>query len=487
MPLQKHSWAPLFIRLAVPLGLVFLASSLLLSIHNLERDQRGPGSHLPAEIGPLVRYSARAALPSACSSRITLARLPVEHTLRRGETITQVLRGLGLSGADAHQAAGELAEHVRLRSVKAGNRYSALYNPDSTLAAVELTLADAGRMELTKSPPDAAAPAAASAWRFSWVPFRRSVELRAIHGTLDGAWPSLTAAIVRAGGPAALAYRVAEALRWDLDFSRDLRRGDRFEALYETTQLDGQDHGVGRLVAVTYDAGERRHEAYRFGDDDVFYDGGGRPLRQMFLRSPLPFTHVTSLFSQHRLHPVLGEVRPHNGVDYAAPVGTPVEATAGGVVVFTGWDGGGGNVVKVQHGTDYVTAYLHLSRFAPGIHPGRPVRQGEVIAYTGATGLVTGPHLDYRVQYRGSWVNPLSLSGKREEPIAPAELAAFRSWRDSLQSSLASGIVPAAMRLSGSGQGWTRLAGLSGSSPAAADASHASNTAKRAAAIATAK
>ncbi|MBV8201247.1 MAG: peptidoglycan DD-metalloendopeptidase family protein [Acidobacteria bacterium] len=443
---ERFSLGPRLIRLAVPLGLAFLAAALILSTRKLEAHDRGP---LALESGPIDRYSPLAVLPSACSARLAAARVAVEYSLARGETLGQVLRRLGMSGDDARQATAALAEHMSVHKIKAGNRYHAFWNPDSTLAAMDLTLAGEGRVEMNRD--------ADGRWRLDWLPFRRSTVLRTIQGTLDGS-TSLEAAIERAGGPAGLSGQMAEALQWDLDFARDLRRGDRFEAMYEAFQIDGKDHGAGNLVALVYDNQGRRHEAYRFGGGAVFYDGSGRPLRQMFLRSPLRYTHITSFFSQHRLHPVLNEVKPHNGVDYSAPVGTPVAVTAGGVVVFAGWDGGGGNVVKVQHGPDYLTAYLHLSRFAPGIRPGARVRQGDTIAYTGATGLATGPHLDYRVKYRGDWIDPLTLRGVRDEPIAQAQLASFDSWRDTLRSGLDRGVVPAGLALP-----WSRSTRSTGS------------------------
>ncbi len=349
--------------------------------------------------------------------------------------------GLGLSGEEARQVTGALAARVSLGRLKAGNRYSAFWNPDSTLAALDLTLDGDGRVEMNRDP--------GGQWRLDWLPFRRSIEVRSIQGMLDGA-VRLEAAVQRASGPAGLAVLMAEALQWDLDFARDLRRGDSFKAMYEAVQLDGKDRAAGKLLALVYENRGRTYEAYRFGDGTVFYDGSGQPLQKMFLRSPLRFTHVTSFFSEHRLHPVLNEVRPHNGVDLSAPVGTPVEVTASGMVVYAGWDGGGGNVVKVQHGPDYVTAYLHLSRFAPGIHPGARVRQGDTIAYTGATGLATGPHLDYRVQYRGGWIDPLTLGGVRDQPIPRTQLAAFDSWRDAVRSGLERGMVPAVLVTPGS-------------------------------------
>nr|MDP9120451.1 M23 family metallopeptidase [Acidobacteriota bacterium] len=152
-----------------------------------------------------------------------------------------------------------------------------------------------------------------------------------------------------------------------------------------------------------------------------------------------------SLFSESRFHPVLKSFRPHYGIDYGAPVGTPVQVTANGVVLAAGYDGGGGNVVKVQHAGDFVTAFLHLSRFAPGIRPGAHVRQGDIIAYTGATGLASGPHLDYRIKHHDQWIDPLTLSGVREEPISSAGLASFRAWRDGIRADLARGGVIASL------------------------------------------
>jgi murein DD-endopeptidase MepM/ murein hydrolase activator NlpD len=170
-----------------------------------------------------------------------------------------------------------------------------------------------------------------------------------------------------------------------------------------------------------------------------YYDGEGRPLQKMFLRSPLPYSRVTSKFSQHRLHPVLGVFRPHYGVDYGAPTGTPVRVTANGTVVEAGWDGGGGRTVKVRHPNGYLTAYLHLSRFAEGVRPGSGVRQGELIGYVGSSGLATAPHLDYRIQLNGRWIDPLSLQLMPAEPVSPLRFAEFRAARDAMRRTLADG------------------------------------------------
>jgi murein DD-endopeptidase MepM/ murein hydrolase activator NlpD len=421
---------PFLLRVIVPLALVLFAAGLFQGTRRLEAFNRSPYPLLPAP-----RFNSRATLPTATSRLIDQVRLPVELSLRRGETAAQLFAKLGLARGEAHAASDALAEHVNPRALKAGSRYSAFFNPDSSLASLEITLDGSGRFRLERRGP--------SRWETSWQPFLRTVSVRVLSATLDD---SFEGAIRTAGGPSTLAYRMADVLRWDLDFNRDLKRGDRFQVLYEQVQLDGQDAtvgGIGSIVALAYDGAQGRHEdAYLYGDGGVYYDGEGRPLKKMFLRSPLRYSRITSSFSMHRFHPVLNEYRPHFGVDYGAPVGTPVQVTANGVVISTGWDGGGGNVVKIRHAEGYMTAYLHLSRFAPGIRPGVRVRQGEIIAYTGATGLATGPHLDYRVKHNDRWLDPLSLTGVRDEPIPQVQLASFHNWRNQVRASLASGVVP---------------------------------------------
>jgi murein DD-endopeptidase MepM/ murein hydrolase activator NlpD len=436
MQSTRASLAPHILRLVLPLGLLLVALGLFLTTHTLEAFNQSPFPLTPAP-----RFSERVTLPTESTARLDQVRVPVELTIRRGETVADVFAKLGLPRAEALAATNALAEHVDMRAIRAGNQYSAFFNPDSSLASFELVLAGNGRVEMTRHD---------DRWAATWQPFRRTAELRVLRGRLEG---SLEGSIRQAGGPAELAYKMADVLQWDLDFARDLRRGDSFDVLYEDILLDGAHHDIGQVIGLVYDNQGRRHEAYRWDDSGTYYDGEGRPLRKMFLRSPLRYSRVTSLFSQSRFHPVLHIFRPHYGVDYGAPVGTPVEVTANGEVLFAGWDRGGGNVVKVRHAGGYVTAYLHLSRFAAGIRPGTRVRQGDVIAFTGATGLASGPHLDYRVKLNDEWIDPLTLKGVRAEPIPAAKLASFRSWRNGLLASFQTGVAPS---LPGFGRGFDR-------------------------------
>jgi murein DD-endopeptidase MepM/ murein hydrolase activator NlpD len=182
-----------------------------------------------------------------------------------------------------------------------------------------------------------------------------------------------------------------------------------------------------------YRGRKSRHQAILYDYPDGrwgYYDPSGVSLRKMFLKSPLEYSRMTSGFSLRRFHPILNEYRPHWGIDYAAPAGTPVKATADGVIVFRGWRNGMGNYVEIAHGSGYATGYLHLSGFGSGIGVGNRVKQGQVIGYVGATGLATGPHVCYRFMKDGRPVDPLSASLPHSYPIGPKDRATFFSLRD---------------------------------------------------------
>lgn len=250
-------------------------------------------------------------------------------------------------------------------------------------------------------------------------------EVLRIEGVVE---TSLFAAMDEAGGTADLAVRVAGIYQWDIDFFRDLRQGDRFVVVVDRQTVDGQFYTWGTIFAARFVNGDRVFDAVVYPDDGGrlgYYDLEGQPLRKQFLKSPLEFSRVTSRFSMNRYHPVLKRRMPHYGVDYGAPAGTPVRATADGTVTLAGRNGGGGNMVTVRHTNGYETSYLHLSRFAGGVRRGVRVSQGQVIGYVGSTGLSTGPHLDYRVKQNGRWINPLSIASPPVQPLAEERLQRF--------------------------------------------------------------
>jgi len=258
----------------------------------------------------------------------------------------------------------------------------------------------------------------------------------AISGRIDAEHPSLVAAVDQAGERVDLALRLAEIFSGQLDFNADLQPDDRVEALFEKDFRDGEYAGYGSVLAAVIVNSGRRLQAFRFVDGNGrigYFDENGRSVRRFFLRSPLPFNpRVTSGFSLRRLHPVYSVRRAHLGVDYAAPVGTPVLAVADGVVVSAGFSGASGRLIHLRHANGYHTYYLHLSSIAKRIRPGVRVSQGDVIGRVGASGVVTGPHLDYRLTKRGVFVNPLVEQRKLPpgDPISAESLRAFEAARD---------------------------------------------------------
>jgi murein DD-endopeptidase MepM/ murein hydrolase activator NlpD len=239
---------------------------------------------------------------------------------------------------------------------------------------------------------------------------------------------SLFGAMDGAGGDPELAVRIAQIYQWDIDFLRDIRKGDTFVVVVDRQTVEGEFFGWGTVFATRFVNDGRTLDAVVYPDDSGrlgYYDLEGQPLRKQFLRSPLKFSRVTSRFSMSRFHPVLRRRMPHYGVDYGAPTGTPAHVTADGTVTFAGRKGGGGNMVTVRHTNGYETNYLHLSRYAKGVRRGTRVSQGQVIGYVGSTGLSTAPHLDYRVTLNGKWINPLRISSPPVKPLSEDRLQRF--------------------------------------------------------------
>jgi murein DD-endopeptidase MepM/ murein hydrolase activator NlpD len=240
---------------------------------------------------------------------------------------------------------------------------------------------------------------------------------------------SLFAAADSVGLPDSIASQLADVFGGAIDFHRDLRRGDRFAVVYEVAYSDGNPVSTGAIVAAEFVNRDKTLRAFssRANSGRLDYFGAdGRSLRPEFLRSPLAFSRITSGFSNSRLHPVLGRWLAHRGVDYAAPTGTNVRATADGVVSFAGWRAGYGRTVMVRHNQHVETLYGHLSGIAPGIRPGNKVTQSQTIAYVGSSGMATGPHLHYEMLVRGQHANPAKIAFPSGERLSGARLAALQ-------------------------------------------------------------
>ncbi len=254
---------------------------------------------------------------------------------------------------------------------------------------------------------------------------------------------SLWGAIMEQELPYALAAELEEIYQWTVDFF-GIRQGDSFTVIYDERFIDDTVAvGIGRIWGAKFNHAGKSYYAipFRQGEKVQYWEADGASLRKRLLKAPLKFSRISSKFSYSRLHPVHKVRRPHTGVDYAAPTGTPVRAVADGVVTFRGWGGGGGNTIKIKHPGNLVTGYLHLSRFAKGIAVGKRVSQGDLIGYVGSTGTSTGPHLDYRIWKNGTPINPLTVPQEPTEPITAANKAKFEYVRDRIIAELESEVA----------------------------------------------
>jgi murein DD-endopeptidase MepM/ murein hydrolase activator NlpD len=243
---------------------------------------------------------------------------------------------------------------------------------------------------------------------------------RTASATIDS---SLFQAAAEAGLPDSVAFALAEIFQYDIDFVLDIQAGDRFTVVYEELFQDGVPLRTGNILAAKFVNAGREYRAVRYVDAQghgEYFTPDGRSLRKAFIRAPVQFSRVSSRFNSARKHPILNRIRAHKGVDYAAPVGTPVRAAGEGRVRFVGRQGGYGNVVELEHGSGVVTVYGHLSRFAKNLKRGQRVELGQVIAYVGQTGLATGPHLHYEYRVRGVHKNPQTVPLPDAAPI-PAD------------------------------------------------------------------
>jgi len=232
-----------------------------------------------------------------------------------------------------------------------------------------------------------------------------------------------------------LALSVSDIFAWDIDFTSDLRKGDTYKLVVESYETDGEFRKFGNILSAEFINNGKAYTAYRFenGGEPCYFDAGGRSMKRAFLKAPLNYRRISSHFSSSRFHPVLRIYRPHHGLDYAAPAGTPVSAVGSGTVIFSGHKGQYGNLVIIRHPNNWKTYYGHLSRIAKGVKKGGKIMQGQVIGFVGSTGLATGPHLHYELRIGNKPTNPLTVKmppGKSVPDTLIGEFMAFRNQMD---------------------------------------------------------
>ena len=361
-----------------------------------------------------------------------------EGVLVAGQTLSMALRRLGVSAALIHEIDRGMRELVDFRRAQPGHRYRIEFDSAGEFAGFlyETSALDRYRFEPLRAVAAEAEDVRVPERRYRAFRLDSPIERREtrIAGVVH---TSLYDAVEALGESHQLAIDFASVFAWDLDFSRSVRAGDEFRILYERNYMsDGLSDvylGPGRILAASYSGRDRELYAIYFetepGRGRYFRPDGGTTERR-FLAAPLSYNRITSAYSAGRLHPILKVKRPHNGIDYAAPTGTPVWSVADGTVVHKGWAGGSGRLVKIRHANGYTSYYAHLSGYAVGLQVGQAVRQKQVIGYVGQSGLATGPHVCFRIRKDGRYVDPASINPPRAEPIGSAQWARFSRIRD---------------------------------------------------------
>lgn len=351
-----------------------------------------------------------------------------KYTVKNRENLSDILLRNGLNRQQVAKCQEKIGQVFDVRKFRAGNSYYLITEPDSLktlrhfiydISSVEYFVLSLDNDEILVEKNE----------------HKIVCKEKVAEGVIE---TSLWNAVVGQGLQWELAMKLSDIYAWNIDFF-GLQKGDMFRAKYVERWVDTTFIGIDSIKCAMFYYNNREYHAIPFEIDGKidYFDNEGNNLRRAFLKSPLKYSRISSKFTHSRFHPVLKIYRPHHGVDYAAPKGTPVMSIGDGRVVAKGWDKkGGGNYIRIQHNSIYSTVYMHLSGFAKGLSQGGNVRQGDVIGYVGATGTATGPHLDFRVYKNGSPTDPLKLESPTVEPIPADSMTKFAVKRDILLKEL---------------------------------------------------
>lgn len=337
-------------------------------------------------------------------------------TVRSGQTLGAVFEQVGVPAAVMLEVLALPSANKALSRVRAGAELAFDIGQDGRLRALAFERDESARVEVRLEGD-----------KYVENVIERPIERRLMiaSGEIDS---SLYAAGEKAGLGPAVINQMANAFSYDIDFTQDLRVGDTFQVVYEEVWRDGERLRSGDVVAASFNNRGKEFTALRFERNGKYeyFDLAGRPLKKGFMRMPIEFARISSRFNPRRKHPVLGTVRAHRGVDYAAATGTPIMAAGDGRITFAGWQNGYGRTIIIDHGRGYTTLYAHMSRLGK-YKVGSRVQQGSTIGYVGATGLASGPHLHYEFRVNGVHRDPLTVTMPKPDPLTGAELAAFRA------------------------------------------------------------
>ncbi len=348
--------------------------------------------------------------------------------IKRGETLFDIFKKYKLDPKALFQLKEASADVYKLGELRPKQPYKIVIDNNDQINSFEYWINDDTMLNITSTE---------SGFCAEKVPVRYEKRILHIGGTIKD---NLVSSMGEGHENLMLALQLTDIFAWDIDFTTDLRRNDEFKVVVEGLYRNGEFKKYGDILSAEFVNDGENYFAYRYSYDGKtdYFDADGKSLRKAFLKAPLSFRRISSGFSNRRFQPILKIWRPHHGLDYAAPTGTPVSASGDGTVLFAGRRGGYGNLIMIAHRNGWKTYYGHLSRFAKGIRRGARVSQGELIGYVGATGLATGPHLHYEMRIHNKPVNPLSVKIPHGESIPKKLMAGFRRVRDGMAGQLAS-------------------------------------------------
>ena len=337
------------------------------------------------------------------------------YTLEKGSTLASSLRNSGIPSNEIPQVLAAVSKKMNLRTLPAGLKYS-IKKTHSEILEISIKQGPLKYLKVTRG----------DQWTTSWETKQPSKELRSFKGQVTS---TLWESAMESGLPPQLIIKMADIFAWQIDFSREIRKGDRWSLVALELTHNGDHVQWGKILVAEYINKKEQYQAIAYTPstgNPGYYFPDGNSLKRLFLKSPIKFGRITSHFTKKRFHPILKINKPHNGVDYGAPVGTPIRVVGDGQVIFKGWKGASGRFVKVRHNSTYTTSYSHLSGYAKGLKTGKKVTQGQTIGYVGSSGLATGPHLHFAFYERGRFVNPLGKKFPSADPIAKDELLKFQ-------------------------------------------------------------
>jgi len=356
----------------------------------------------------------------------------IRDVVKPGETMFDIFNKYGLHSQELFHLKEASAGVHRLGKITTGKPYRIELGPDNSVLSLTYQINDDVLLNITRADPG---------FRAEKITIPYETKTSKVGGTIEN---NLYDALGNGGESALLAYALSDIFSWDIDFTTDLRNGDTFKIVVEEQWLDGRFKRYGSILAAEFTNDGKAYRAFRYEGPDGrtgYYDEAGKSLQRSFLKAPLSYRRISSGFTNSRRHPILKIRRPHRGVDYVAPRGTPVSALGDGTIQFAGYKGANGNLVILRHPKGFTTYYGHLHKIRKGIRRGARVAQGDVIGYVGSTGRTTGPHLHFQMKKGNRIINPLRVDVPRSSGIPKNLLADYDKIRQERGLELAS-IVP---------------------------------------------